>query len=113
MNLKKNILSLAFLIISSVAFAQDWVEKDVDFFTERIKTRILEEDSETKFSEEQETKIKAYFKEFTLLKGKRVKFKDIFKDKDLEIEYYETVDSVLKVLTPKQLKAYQAIHKAK
>jgi len=83
------------------------VESDVDSFTERIKTRLVKGGDEAKLSEKQETKIRALFKEFVLLKGKKVKFKDIFKDKNLETKYYDTMDEVKKVFNPKQLEAYR------
>ncbi len=111
MNLQKTILSLLFFVItSSAVFAQKDIDTKVNDFIQRDNVMLTENDKSLKLSEIQQAKAKEIYKALILFQAetsKSKKKKEGYK-KELQAKRIETLDAIKKMLTSKQLAAYNA-----
>lgn len=114
MNLKKCILLLVLILISTFTFGQKSIDDQVNDLTQKVNIRLTETNDHLKLSEDQETQVNELHKEFVLVKNeKRKKIKDEKKLwKALYPKLKETNNAIKALLTEDQLAAFNS-YKAK
>ncbi|TGV03993.1 hypothetical protein [Flavivirga rizhaonensis] len=112
MNLQKTILSLLFFIIaSSVTFAQQDVDSQINDLIKKDNVMLTENDKSLKLTEEQTLKLKEAYKKLVLFENdlprSKKKKKEAYREAMTPI-LSETMAYKRSLLTSKQLAAYNA-----
>ncbi|WP_406683847.1 hypothetical protein N1F78_14315 [Seonamhaeicola sp. MEBiC1930] len=111
MNTKKNILSFLFLLMtSSVVFAQNNIDSQINNLIKRDNIMLTESDKNLELSKEQINKAKEIYKGMILYENKASKSerKSNAFMKKMAAKLVETKQAIKSLLTPEQLSVYNA-----